>query len=109
MTFTAFLRKKLVDLLNERRIVVWYDGEGDFPQFAASFEAPNCEVLSAQASVLKARRRADEIYRRMNESDDAVESGRCMLIYMGAGRGRTRSPSRADRKRQSGARAWKTP
>ena len=53
MKFTAFLYKKLVDLLNDRRIVVWYDGEGRFEEFAASFNAPNCEVLSAAESTLK--------------------------------------------------------
>ncbi|HPU86505.1 MAG TPA: hypothetical protein PLE60_14345, partial [Candidatus Latescibacteria bacterium] len=65
MKFTSFLHKKIVDLLGDRRIVVWYDAEGDFKSFAAEFNAPNCEVLSAEASVLKTRRRADEIYRLM--------------------------------------------
>ena len=73
MKFTAFLHKKLMDLLNDRRIVVWYDSEGDFNGFAESFSAPDCEVLSSADSVLKARRRADEIYRLMNESDNPAE------------------------------------
>lgn len=87
MKFTCFLRKKLIDLLNDRRIVVWYDAEGDFKDFAASFNAPNCVVLSTADSVLKARRRADEIYRLMNESDNPTESGRCLLIYIPGRRG----------------------
>ena len=61
MKFTSFLHKKLVDLLGDRRIVVWYDAEGDFKSLAAGFSAPNCKVLSAEASILKSRRRADEI------------------------------------------------
>ena len=28
MKFTSFLHKKIVDLLGDRRIVVWYDAEG---------------------------------------------------------------------------------
>ena len=44
MKFTSFLHKKLVDLLSDRRIVVWYDAEGDFKSFAAELTAPNCEV-----------------------------------------------------------------
>jgi hypothetical protein len=45
MKFTAFLHKKLVDLLNDRRIVVWYDAEG-ISKRSPPFNAPNCEVLS---------------------------------------------------------------
>jgi len=48
MKFTSFLHKKLIDLLNDRRILVWYDGEGDFNSFIAGFVAPNCEVLSSE-------------------------------------------------------------
>ncbi|MCB5285394.1 MAG: PglZ domain-containing protein [Candidatus Cloacimonetes bacterium] len=87
MKFTSFLHKKLVDLLGDRRIVVWYDAEGNFRSFAAEFNAPNCEVLSTEASVLKTRRRADEIYRLMNESENPSERGRCLLIYIPRRRG----------------------
>jgi len=87
MKFTTFLYKKLVDLLSERRIVVWYDAEGDFKSFSAEFNAPNCEVLSTEASVLKTRRRADEIYRLMNESENPSERDRCLLIYIPRRRG----------------------
>ena len=47
MKFTSFLRKKLVDLLIDRRIVVWYDAERNFTSFAAEFSAPNCECVIA--------------------------------------------------------------
>lgn len=87
MKFTSFLHKKLVDLLNDRRIVVWYDAEGDFKAFAAAFNGPNCEALSVEASVLKTRRRADEVYRLMNESENPAERDRCLLIYIPRRRG----------------------
>jgi hypothetical protein len=96
MRFTSFLCKKLVDLLGDRRIVVWYDAEGDFKSFAAEFSAPNCEVLSAEASVLKARRRADEVYRLMNESENPVERDRCLLIYIPRRRGATEDEKMCD-------------
>lgn len=82
MKFTAFLHKKINDLLDERRIVVWYDAEKDFTSFVAEFSAPDCEVLSVETSALKARRLADEIYRRMNESDKLSERNRRLLIYI---------------------------
>jgi hypothetical protein len=87
MSFSTYLRKRLIDLLNDRRIVVWYDGEVDFKSFAAEFNAPNCEVLSTEASILKTRRRADEIYRQMNESENPSERDRCLLIYIPRRRG----------------------
>jgi hypothetical protein len=96
MKFTAFLHKKLIDLLNDRRIVVWYDADGDFNTFAESFNAPNCELLSSEESVLKTRRRADEVYRLMNESDNPAESGRCLLIYVPGRRGATEDEKMQD-------------
>lgn len=96
MKFTSFLHKKLIDLLNDRRIVVWYDAEGDFKSFAAEFSVPNCEVLSAEASVLKSRRRADEIYWPMNESANPSERDRCLLIYIPRRRGTTEDEKMRD-------------
>jgi len=96
MKFASFLHKKIVDLLADRRIVVWYDAEGDFKSFAAEFSAPNCEVLSAEASVLKTRRRADEIYRLMNESENLSERDRCLLIYIPRRRGATEDEKMRD-------------
>jgi len=96
MKFTSFLHKKLIDLLNDRRIVVWYDGEGDFKALTAAFKGPNCEVLSAEASVLKSRRRADEVYRLMNESENPAERDRCLLIYIPRPRGATEDEKMRD-------------
>lgn len=102
MKFSSFLHKKLVDLLNDRRIVVWYDAEGDFADFVRSgqwtvgsgqekqgqgLSLPNTVVIDTRESVLKARRRADEIYRLMNESENPSERDRCLLIYIPHRRG----------------------
>ena len=87
MRFTSFLYKKPVDLPGDRRMVVWYDAEGDFQSFLAAFRAPNREVLSTEASVLKTRRRAGEIYGLMNESENPAERDRCLLIYAPSGEG----------------------
>jgi hypothetical protein len=96
MSFSSFLHKRLIDLLNDRHIVAWFDAEGDFKFFAAAFTGPNCEVLSAEASVLKARRRADEIYRLMNESGNPTERDRCLLIYIPLRRGVTEDEKMRD-------------
>jgi hypothetical protein len=96
MKFSSFVHKKLIDLLNDRRIVVWYDAERDFRAFADAFNAPNCEVLSAETSVLKTRRRADEVYRLMNESENPTERDRCLLIYIPKRRGATENEKMRD-------------
>ena len=96
MKLSEYVGQKIRTLLNDRRIVVWYDAEGDFKSFAAEFNAPNCEVLSAEASVLKTRRRADEIYRLMNESENPAERDRCLLIYIPRRRGATEDEKMRD-------------
>lgn len=87
MKLSAFLHRKLVDLLGDRRIVVWYDAERSFDAFIKVFQAPNCEVLSGDESMLRTRRRADELYRMINESEKPAERDRCMLIYLSRRRG----------------------
>lgn len=74
MNFTAYLHKKLVDLLNDKRIVVWYDSEKKFNDFIYAFKAPNCVKIMASESILRGRRKADETYRKMNESENTDES-----------------------------------
>lgn len=96
MSFSGYLRKRLIDLLNDHRIVVWYDAESDFKEFVSSFNAPGCEVLRVDKSVLKSRRRADEVYRRMNESEDSSEKDRCLLIYIPHRRGVTEDEKMKD-------------
>jgi len=96
MKVSSFLQKRLFELLEERRIVVWYDGEGDFESFVSTFKAPGCEVLSAADSILKTRRRSDEIYMKMNESDDHAERERSLLIYVPRHRGASEDDKRRD-------------
>lgn len=96
MKFTVFLHKKLIDLLNERRIVVWYDPDKWFQSYVETFNAPNCEKLSVSTSVLKARRKADGYYRLMNESENAADRDRCMLIYLPRRRGATKDEKMRD-------------
>src|SRR5438067_1475345 len=76
MLVSEYVRKLLIDLLDEHRIVVWYDGESAFEGFVASFSAPHCQVVSAAQSILRARRDAEMIYRQMNESADAAAATR---------------------------------
>ena len=37
MSLTPYLKKRLVDLLEEKRVVVWYDSEKAFEEVARAF------------------------------------------------------------------------
>ena len=87
MSVTSHLSKRLMDLLEENRIVVWFDGEGAFRNIVAGFRAPACKVVTASESILRARREAEMTYRKMNESDNHAEARTNLLIYVPWGRG----------------------
>jgi hypothetical protein len=83
MSLRAHINKRLIDLLQERRVVVWYDGEQAFAELAASFAAAGCVVVSAAESRLRARRRADEVLARMNDTlQPAQQKNANLLIYV---------------------------
>ena len=45
MSLTSHLTKRLVDLLEEHRIIVWYDSESAFAEYAAAFRQWIAAVL----------------------------------------------------------------
>jgi hypothetical protein len=81
MSLRSHIQKRLLDLLEERRVVVWYDGEKAFGEISASFAAPTCTVILAQESPLRARRAADEIVARLNDANFPDQKNRNVLIY----------------------------
>jgi len=96
MTLSGFLQKRLPEILSERRIVVWYDGERAFEEFVQSFSPPACTVVSVAESTLKVRRQAEAINRKMNESDNLVEARANLLIYFPRPRGTTSEARQRD-------------
>lgn len=97
MSLTAYLKKRLVDLLEQKRVVVWYDGEKAFEEIARVFAAPNCTAILAAASRLRARRQADEVLCGLNDVSysPSVKNG-SLLIYCPWSRGRTDDQRRED-------------
>ena len=81
MRLSAHLRQRLTDLLNEYRLVIWYDGERAFGDFVSGFQAPHCRVVSAAESALVARRKAEVIYQGMNEAGHP-DANANLLIYI---------------------------
>ena len=74
MSLKTYLNKRLVDLLEEKRVVVWYDGEKAFEEVARVFAAPNCTTILAAASRLRARRQADEVLCRLNDANQPPQA-----------------------------------
>lgn len=89
MSVSAHIRKRLADLLEEKRIVVWYDGEGALREVLSGFAPPGCRVVQAAPSPLRARREAEAIACRINDSRHAAEKGCNLLVYVPWERGQT--------------------
>jgi hypothetical protein len=89
MSLTAYIKKRLIDTLEEKRVIVWYDGENAFGDIAKVFAAPNTAVVISAASRLRARREADEALSRLNDLSQSVQvrNGN-LLIYCPWPRGR---------------------
>lgn len=82
MSLTAHIRKRLLDLLQERRVVVWYDGAEVFGNIARNFAAPQCTVIDASGSQLRARREADTVVAKLNDAAHPTDKNGHVLIYV---------------------------
>jgi len=89
MSVSAYIYRHLVDLLEESRVVVWYDGAGSMRALAAQFTAPHCQLVDTSDSTLKSRREADRIFRGLNDPDNATLKNQNLLLYCPRRRGRT--------------------
>lgn len=97
MSLAAYLKKRLTDLLEERRVVVWYDGEAAFGEVARVFKAPNSSVIFARESRIQGRRRADEVLCQLNDGAEPQPAKNAnLLIYCPWQRGNTEEEKRRD-------------
>jgi hypothetical protein len=94
---SAHLRDRIARLLDEHRIVVWYDAERAFGDvFAAGLDLPSCKTVSASTSALAARRDAERIYRQLGQPDQPTNTQSNLLIYVPNARGTTPEAQQAD-------------
>ena len=82
MSISKFVTNTLIEKLEQHRVVVWYDGQRDYIEFIKTFSAPNCRVVMACESRLKARREAEMIFKKINNSDHYAESQANLLVYL---------------------------
>ncbi len=81
MTVSAYIHRKLVDLLEERRVVVWYDENCALRDLALRLTAPNCRLVDSSGSVLQARRAADQVFCGLDDPDAGDLRAANLLIY----------------------------
>jgi hypothetical protein len=86
---SAYVRNRVIDLLDEHRVLVWYDPEGAFSDFINQLALQECVIVSTVDSRLRARRVAEAVYRRLNEGDGSPEARNNLLIYISTARGAT--------------------
>ena len=86
-TVTSLLRQRLLDLLEDRRVVVWYDPPGHFREFMLKIRPDGVAKILAADSRLRARREAEAIFAQLNEADAPAERNRHLLIYLPWARG----------------------
>ncbi|MCL4488345.1 MAG: PglZ domain-containing protein [Chloroflexi bacterium] len=82
MRLSDHLRQLLTTCLSDHRIVVWFDSERAFGEFVRTLQIANCRVANAAASELQARREAEDVYRKMNESSNPSDANANLLIYL---------------------------
>ncbi|MES2639725.1 MAG: PglZ domain-containing protein [Myxococcota bacterium] len=83
MKVSAYIVNRLHDLVNDHRVVVWYDPSRAFADLVDNFGIEGVDVVDASTSLLAARRIADEKLARMNELG---ADRRCLVVYLPAAR-----------------------
>lgn len=89
MKVSAYVADRITELLNERRIVAWYDPARVFSAGAAPFlidqinARGGVDIVDASSSPLAARRIADEKLAQMNAPG---AERRCLVIYVPSAR-----------------------
>ncbi|MCC6528211.1 MAG: PglZ domain-containing protein [Polyangiaceae bacterium] len=77
-----FLFKRLGELLDERRVVVWYDAQNEYAELYDAFARAELVKIDARRSALVARRQADEAWARIVDPANPPPRGPTALIYV---------------------------
>jgi hypothetical protein len=73
MCGSAHIRKRLADLLEGKRIIVWTDGERAFNEMVKGLAAPGWRVEDVGESALRAGREAEAIACRLNDGRHSAQ------------------------------------
>ena len=81
--------RELHELLDDRRVVVWYDPSQDFAALFDDLDDDGVQKVDARRSMLKARRVADHYWTAVAHPSEGTPSGPRLLIYVPWGRAAT--------------------
>lgn len=97
MSLASYLKKRLADRLEEKRVLVWYDSEQAFSKIASDFHAPESTVLHVAESRLRSRRQVDDLLVQLNDGNQPPNARHAkLLIYCPWERGRSEEEKRID-------------
>lgn len=96
MNVSDLVHQRLKHLLEEKRIVVWYDRQEVFASVLPRFDLPDVVRVDARASMLRARRAADAALTDLNNPQVPDKKGRHLLIYVPTARARTSETRRRE-------------
>lgn len=82
MSVRAYVTDRVRELLRDRRMVVWYDPDGELGSVFDVFEDAHLVKVDARASVLRARRQADAVWIAICDADRVVPDNRSILVYV---------------------------
>lgn len=89
MSVSRHVKKTVRSLVEDRRIVVWYDPDHVFHELFRTFEHQPLVKVDASDSVLRARREADKAWVAFFDLDSLGPPPPRVLIYVPSGRGRS--------------------
>jgi len=86
MSVSSYVRKRLLDLLGERRVVVWWDQNREFEEFAQQVQGPKLRKVLGTGSRLDARRQAEAVFIHLNDPDHSDDRSQNLFVYLPWGR-----------------------
>ena len=72
MKVSSYIEKLFAQKLIEARVLVRYEGEGCFADFITRLDIHNVNIVSAQESALAARRKAETVFRLIDNPSAPV-------------------------------------
>lgn len=74
--------RELLELLDDRRVVVWYDPSEDFADVFDGLDVDGVQKVDARRSMLDARRVADHYWTAIAHPSDKTPTGPRLLLYV---------------------------
>ena len=87
MTIRDYVIQQVTERLRDRRMVVWYDAEGDFSDIFEHFPLNPLTRADTRTSLLAARRLSDDAWQAMLDPLAMEQTAPPLLIYVSYQRG----------------------